>query len=64
MIPGQRVDLIVEGAVIVEVKAVARLEPVHDAQVLSYLRTTRLRAGLLMNVNAALFKHGLKRMVL
>ena len=63
-IPGQRVDLIVGGAVVVEVKAVARLEPVHEAQVLSYLRTTRLRAGLLMNFNAALFKHGLKRMVL
>ena len=64
MIPGQRVDLIVGRAVVVEVKAVARLEPVHEAQVLSYLRTTRLRAGLLMNFNAALFKHGLKRMVL
>lgn len=63
-IPGQRVDLIVADAVLVEVKAVAGFDAVHHAQVLSYLRTTGLRVGLLMNFNVALLKHGLKRIVL
>ena len=64
IICGGRIDLIVEKSVVVEVKTVARLEPVHEAQVLSYLRSTRLRAGLLMNFKVALLKDGLQRIVL
>ena len=64
VIPGGRVDLVVEGAVVVEVKSVARLEPIHEAQVLSYLRSTRLRAGLLMNFRTVRLKDGLQRVVL
>jgi GxxExxY protein len=59
-----RVDLIVGGQVIVEVKAVTHLDPVFEAQLLSYLRATRLRAGLLINFNGALLKQGIKRIVL
>lgn len=62
-IAGQRVDFIVDGRVIVEIKAVARLDPVFEAKLISYLRTTGLRAGLLMNFNEQLLRDGLKRMV-
>lgn len=62
-IAGQRVDLIVAGSVIVEVKAVAKLDPVFESKMISYLRTTGLRIGLLMNFNAMLLKDGLKRIV-
>lgn len=51
---GQRVDLVVSGLVVVELKAVSRLEPVHARQVVSYLRTLGLRAGLLINFEVTL----------
>lgn len=63
-IRGQRIDLIVENAVIVEVKAVAALDPIFQAKLISYLRTTGCRAGLLINFNSRLLKDGLKRIVL
>jgi len=58
-IPGQRVDFIVEGLVIVEIKAVARLDEIHRAQVISYLKTTGLRGGLLINFRVPVLKDGL-----
>jgi GxxExxY protein len=61
---GYRVDLIIEQAIIVEVKAVEALTPVHHAQILTYLKLSRCRIGFLMNFHVPLFKHGLKRMVL
>ena len=64
LIPGQTVDLIVGKAVLVEVKAVPRLRAFHRLQVLSYLRTTGLRVGLLLNFNEPLLKQGLQRVVL
>ena len=63
-IPGQQIDLIVAAIVLVELKAVPRLRPLHEWQVRSYLRTTGLRVGLLMNFNTPLLKDGLKRIVL
>jgi GxxExxY protein len=63
-IPGQKIDLIVEGVVLVEIKAVSRLKKLHVSQVISYLKTTDLRVGLLMNFNSTLFKDGLRRIVL
>jgi GxxExxY protein len=63
-IPGQRIDLIVEGIVLVEIKAVHTLKALHVAQVRSYLKTTGIRVGLLMNFNSILMKSGLKRIVL
>ena len=63
-IPGQRVDLIVGNEVIVEIKAVSRIDPIFEAKTLSYMRTARVRAGLLMNFNELLLKNGIKRFVL
>ncbi len=63
-IPGQRVDLLVEGCVVVELKAVVRFDAIHYAQVVSYLKTTGLRAGLLLNFRSRLLRDGLKRFVL
>jgi len=62
---GQRVDLIVEGLIIVELKAVIRLDEVHRRQLISYLRTTGLRGGLLINFRTAILpRNGIKRVVL
>ena len=61
---GYRLDLVIEGTVIIEVKSVDALAPIHDAQVLTYLKLSGLRVGLLMNFNVALFRQGLKRFVL
>jgi GxxExxY protein len=63
-IPGQRIDLIVERLIVVELKAVTRFDRVHVGQVISYLKTTGLRGGLLINFRVPLLVHGLKRIVL
>ena len=58
---GYRVDLVVANAVIVEIKTVERLEPVHAAQVLTYLKLGRWPLGLLINFNVPTLKNGIKR---
>jgi GxxExxY protein len=63
-IPGQRVDLVVADQFIVEVKAVPHLERIHEAQVISYLKTTGLRVGLLMNFHVEYLPQGLRRIAL
>ena len=63
-IPGQRVDLIVGGLIVVELKTVKRLDAVHVGQLISYLKTTGLRGGLLINFRVPLLVKGLKRIVL
>jgi GxxExxY protein len=61
---GYRIDLLVENEVIVEVKAVERLEAVHGAQVLSYLRLSGCKVGLIINFNVKwLISQGVKRVV-
>jgi GxxExxY protein len=50
-ITGQRIDLIVEHRLVVELKAATRIDPAHEAKVISYLRTMGLRLGLLLNFN-------------
>lgn len=60
---GYRMDIVVERSVVVEIKAVARCIPVHDAQLLSYLKLANLRAGLLMNFHVPILKSGLKSIV-
>jgi GxxExxY protein len=60
---GYKIDLVVENEVIVEIKAVERLIPVHDAQLLSYLKLDNKRIGLLMNFHVPVLKNGLKRIV-
>jgi GxxExxY protein len=60
----QRADLIVEQSVLVELKSVERFDPVFEAQILTYLRCTRLRIGLLINFHSRLLKTGIRRYVL
>lgn len=59
-----RMDLEVAGCLVLEIKAVEKLAPVHTAQVLSYLKATGYRLALLINFNVALLKEGIKRVVL
>ncbi|MCH2517327.1 MAG: GxxExxY protein [SAR202 cluster bacterium MP-SInd-SRR3963457-G2] len=61
---GYRLDLLVAGTVVVEIKAVDRLLPIHQAQLLTYLRLGGWKVGLLMNFNVAALKQGIKRVVL
>lgn len=60
---GYRVDLLVERSIIVELKAIERLSPVHEAQLVSYLRMSDLRLGLLINFNVRLLRDGIRRVV-
>jgi len=60
---GFRADLIVEGAVIVEVKSLERLAPVHQAQMITYLRLSGCLVGLILNFNTCVMKDGIKRVV-
>jgi GxxExxY protein len=60
---GYRIDLLIEDCVILELKAVEKLLPVHHAQLLTYLRLSRLSVGLLINFNAPVLKDGLHRVV-
>jgi GxxExxY protein len=60
---GYRIDLLVEDLVIVELKAVDKVAPIHEAQLLTYLKLSGKRLGLLINFNVVHLKDGLKRMV-
>ncbi len=60
---GYRIDVVVENLVIVELKAVERILPVHEAQLLSYLKLHNKKVGLLMNFHVPILKKGLKRLV-
>ena len=61
---GFRLDFLVGGLVVVELKAVNELAPIHDAQVLTYLRLTGCKLGLLLNFNVPMMRDGIKRLVL
>jgi GxxExxY protein len=64
-IDGQRVDLLVERRIIVELKCAEKFAPIHEAILLSYLKTTKLRLGLMLNFKAVTLKDGgIKRVVL
>jgi hypothetical protein len=56
-------DLVVEDAIVVEIKSIEELLPIHDAQLLTYLRASEKRVGLLLNFNVVLLKNGLRRKV-
>ncbi|HEY5941011.1 MAG TPA: GxxExxY protein [Gemmatimonadales bacterium] len=60
---GYRLDLVVDKSVIVEVKAVRKVLPVHRAQVLTYLKLTNLRLGLLINFNVEVLRSGIYRII-
>lgn len=59
-----RIDLLIEGRVIVELKTVEKILPVHEAQLLTYLKLTGVKTGLILNFNAPILKDGLRRLVL
>jgi GxxExxY protein len=59
-----RPDLIVAERIVVEVKSVETLNPVHTAQLLTYLRVCRMRVGLILNFNNAFMRHGIRRLML
>lgn len=60
---GYRVDLLVENKLIVEVKAVDSLNDIHMAQILTYLKLSDIKLGLLINFNVTLIKNGIKRVI-
>lgn len=64
LIDGHRLDLVIEGVVIVELKAIPRITELHRRQVLSYLKATGLRLGYVMNFNLEVLKDGTRRVVL
>jgi GxxExxY protein len=64
LIGEHRIDLIVENAVIVELKSVERFDRVFEAQILTYMRLTNLKTGLLINFNSRMLHEGVKRFVL
>jgi GxxExxY protein len=62
-LPGHRLDLVVEGTIIVELKCVRTLKSIHMRQVLSYLKASGLRLGLVMNFQTELLRNGIKRVI-
>lgn len=61
---GYRMDIVVRGHLIIEIKALERILPLHEAQILTYLRLSWYKVGLLLNFNSVLLKDGLRRFVL
>ena len=60
---GFRADMIVENSILIENKTVEQIAPIHEAQLLTYLKLTNLTIGFLLNWNVTLMKHGIRRMV-
>ena len=60
---GYRLDIVVEGLVVLELKATDRIEPIHEAQLLTYLKLSDLRLGILINFNVPVLKNGIRRIV-
>lgn len=63
-IPGQRLDLIIDKFLILELKAVEEILPIHEAQLLSYLKSTGLKIGLIINFKVKQLKSGIRRIIL
>ncbi len=61
---GYRLDLVVKDRLILEIKTVEQLQPIHNAQLLTYMKLSGIRTGLLLNFNSAVLKDGLRRLVL
>ncbi|TWT01259.1 GxxExxY protein [Reyranella sp. CPCC 100927] len=59
-----RLDIVVDDCLILEIKAVERLIPIHEAQLLTYLKLSKLKVGLLLNFGAPMLKEGIKRLIL
>jgi len=63
-IPGQRIDLIIDEFLVLELKAVEDILPIHEAQLLSYLKSTELKIGLIINFKVKQLKSGIRRIIL
>ena len=61
---GYRIDLLVEDALVIELKCVEKILPIHEAQLLTYMKLANMRTGLLINFNEKMLKHGINRFVL
>lgn len=61
---GYRLDFLIEDSLIVELKSVEKLAPIHEAQLMTYLKLSRIKTGLLINFNTKLIKDGIKRISL
>jgi GxxExxY protein len=61
---GYRLDLLVENKIIIELKSVEALAPVHEAQILTYMKFAKIKTGLLINLNVTVLKNGIRRFVL
>ncbi len=61
---GYRLDFLVEGKVVIELKSVESILPIHEAQLLTYLRLTQCKLGLIINFNVPILKSGIKRVIL
>ena len=61
---GYRMDIVIARSLVIEIKSIERLLPLHEAQLLTYMKLSRIRTGLLLNFNAMLLKDGIKRMVI
>lgn len=61
---GYRIDLLIDSKLIVELKCVDKLLPIHEAQLLTYMKLSKVKTGLLINFNEKILKHGIKRFVL
>ena len=61
---GYRLDVVIQEQVILELKTVERLMPIHEAQTLTYMKLSGIRAGLLLNFNSAVLKDGIRRLML
>lgn len=60
---GYRIDLLIERSVVIEVKSIDKLAPIHEAQILSYLKLSGCKVGLLINFNVTVLKEGIRRFV-
>lgn len=61
---GYRMDIVVDNRVVVEIKSIEKILPIHEAQLLTYLKLSGIRTGLMFNFNVNVLKEGLRRMVL
>ena len=62
--PGYRIDVVVDKLIVLELKSIEKLMPIHQAQLLTYLRLSKIWLGLLINFNVSVLKQGIKRLVL
>jgi GxxExxY protein len=61
---GYRLDILIENKIVIELKSVEKILPIHDAQLLTYLKLGGWQLGMIFNFNVSLLKHGIKRKVL